>query len=101
VHKADRNAVERQCDLPPNLGGKVTMPDVPADLAEIDNRVSIVRENLRELVEQAAAFSGAADEELMAQRIAEQQEQLDLLMKQRAQLLDQDEKSARVGKSKK
>jgi hypothetical protein len=38
---------------------------------------------LRELVEQAAAFSGAADEDLTSRRIAEQQAELELLIKQR------------------
>jgi hypothetical protein len=55
-------------------------------IAEIDDRIAVIRENLRELVEQAAAYSGAADEELTSQRIAEQEAQLALLMKQRDEL---------------
>ena len=47
---------------------------------------AIVRENLRDLIEQAAAYSGAADDELMSRRIAEQQAQLDSLTKRRAML---------------
>jgi len=35
------------------------------------------------LVEQAAGFSGAADDDLTSRRIAEQQAELDLLIKQR------------------
>lgn len=62
------------------------MPDVPTNLAELDQRIAVVRENLRQLVEQAAAYSGAADEELMSQRIAEQEAELDLLTKQRDEL---------------
>ena len=62
------------------------MPDIPLKIAEINNRIAAVRENLRELVEQAAAYSGAADEDLMSQRIAEQEAQLELLTKQRDQL---------------
>jgi hypothetical protein len=58
-------------------------PDITLSLAEIDRRMAVIRENLRTLVEQAAAYSGAADEELMSRRIADQQEQLDLLTKQR------------------
>ncbi len=61
-------------------------PDTTLSLAEIDRRMAVIRENLRTLVEQAAAYSGAADEELMARRIADQQEQLDLLTKQRDEL---------------
>jgi hypothetical protein len=59
------------------------------DVAEIDERIAAARENLRELVEQAAAYSGAADEELMSQRITEQEARLELLTKQRDELLRQ------------
>lgn len=52
-------------------------------LAEIDQRIAVLRDNLRELVEQAAAYSGAADEDLSANRIAEQQAELDELLKKR------------------
>ena len=63
------------------------MPTESLNLAELDERLSVVRDNLRDLVEQAAAYSGAADEELMSSRIAEQEEQLDQLTKQREALL--------------
>lgn len=46
---------------------------------EINDRIAIVRDNIRQLTEQAAAFSGAADEERSANRIAEQQDELDRL----------------------
>jgi hypothetical protein len=62
------------------------MPDIPLNIAEIDERIAAVRENLRELVEQAAAYSGAADEELISRRIAEQEAELELLTKQRDKL---------------
>jgi hypothetical protein len=62
------------------------MADILAQLAEIDEQIAIVRENLRDLVERAAAYSGAADEDLASQRIAEQQAQLDLLTKRRDEL---------------
>ena len=58
------------------------------NIAEIDEHIAAVEENLRELVEQAAAYSGAADEELVSQRIARQQAQLDLLRKQRDELFE-------------
>jgi hypothetical protein len=58
-----------------------------AALAEIEKRIQIVEDNLRELVEQAAAYSGAADEERNANRIAVQQDELDRLVKQRDTLL--------------
>jgi predicted RNA-binding protein len=58
-----------------------------ATLAEIEKRIQIVEDNLRELVEQAAAYSGAADEERNADRIADQQAKLDALLKERTALL--------------
>ncbi len=58
----------------------------PALLAELDNRIAILRDNLRELIEQAAAYSGAADESLAADRIADQQAKLDALLAERDQL---------------
>jgi hypothetical protein len=59
------------------------MADTPSNIAEIDSQIADVRENLRELVEQAAAYSGAADDELTSERIAEQEALLDRLTKER------------------
>lgn len=59
----------------------------PLSLAEVDERLSVVRDNLRDLVEQAAAYSGAAGEELMSERIAEQEAQLAALTERRDELL--------------
>jgi len=50
---------------------------------ELDSRIAILRDNIRQLTEQAAAVSGAADESRNADRIAEQQAELDRLVKQR------------------
>jgi len=58
-----------------------------AALADIDKRIRIVEDNLRELIEQAAAYSGAADEERNADRIADHQAKLDALLAERAALL--------------
>lgn len=58
----------------------------PDALAEIDQRIAIVRENLRELVEQAAAYSGAADEDRTAQRISDQEAKLSQLLREREAL---------------
>jgi uncharacterized small protein (DUF1192 family) len=52
-------------------------------LAELDRRIAIVRDNIRQLIEQAAAFSGAEDEDRNADRLAQQNEELERLMKQR------------------
>jgi hypothetical protein len=51
--------------------------------ADLDDRIAMLRDNIRQLTEQAAAISGAADEDLNADRIAEQQAELDTLVKQR------------------
>jgi len=37
--------------------------------ADLDDRIAILRDNIRQLTEQAAALSGAADEERGADRI--------------------------------
>ena len=50
---------------------------------ELDERIAILRDNLRNLVEQAAGQSGAANESLIADRIADQEAKLAALLKQR------------------
>lgn len=64
------------------------MSDVLLTIPEIDSRIAVIRENLRELIEQATAFSGAADEERTSDRIAEQEEELERLTKRRAALAE-------------
>jgi hypothetical protein len=61
-------------------------------LPEIEDRIAIVRDNIRQLIEQAAAFSGAGDEERNADRLAEQNEELENLVKQRDALLKKKKK---------
>ena len=46
-----------------------------------------MRDNIRQLIEQAAANSGAGDENRNADRLAQQQEELDRLTKERDALL--------------
>jgi len=55
----------------------------PLSLEELDARIAIVRDNIRQLIEQAAANSGAGDEARNADRIAAQQDELDKLLKER------------------
>jgi small-conductance mechanosensitive channel len=50
--------------------------------SEIEDRIAILRDNLRQLAEQAAAQSGAANEERTADRIADQEAQLQKLTDQ-------------------
>jgi hypothetical protein len=56
---------------------------LPPEVMELDRRIAILRNNLRELTEQAAASSGASTEELLSDRIADREAQLRLLIKQR------------------
>ncbi len=56
-------------------------------LKELDERIAITRDNIRQLIEQAAAFSGAEDEERSTDRLAQQNEELERLLKQRETLL--------------
>jgi len=65
---------------------EMMMPGNPLSIAEIEKRIAALRENLRELVEQAAAYSGASDEELASRRIAEQEAELEVLTRQRDKL---------------
>jgi hypothetical protein len=58
-----------------------------AALLEIERRIQIVEDNLRQLQEQAAAVSGAGDEERNADRIADQQAKLDALLAERDAML--------------
>jgi hypothetical protein len=52
-------------------------------LPEIEDRIAIVRDNIRQLIEQAAAVSGGQNEERNADRIAQQTEELEALVKER------------------
>ncbi len=46
--------------------------DTSISLADLEDRIAIARDNIRQLTEQAAASSGAADEDRNADRIAQQ-----------------------------
>jgi hypothetical protein len=56
-------------------------------LDELNDRIAIARANIRQLIEQAAAMSGAGDEARNADRLAEQNEELERLTKLRDELL--------------
>jgi hypothetical protein len=57
-----------------------------ATLQELDQRIAAIRDNIGELTEQAAAFSGAGDEARAAERIAEQERLLAKVLKERESL---------------
>jgi uncharacterized small protein (DUF1192 family) len=56
-------------------------------LPELNDRIRILQDNIRQLVEQAAASSGAQNEERTSERIFQQQEELERLVKQRDAML--------------
>jgi hypothetical protein len=62
-------------------------PSSSPSLPELEERIAIARDNIRQLIEQAAAFSGAEDEDRNADRIARQSDELEELIKQRDALL--------------
>ncbi|MGC1624244.1 MAG: hypothetical protein WA759_15770 [Pseudolabrys sp.] len=62
--------------------------DNSLSLPELEGRIAIARDNIRQLIEQAAASSGAEDEERNADRIAKQNEDLQRLVKLRDELLE-------------
>lgn len=56
-------------------------------IAELDERIAMKRQNIGDLIEQAAAYSGAGDESRTADRIAEQEQELAKLIELRDALL--------------
>jgi len=52
-------------------------------VTDLETRIADVRDNIRELTEQATAYSGGADEARTAARIAEQEALLAELLKDR------------------
>ena len=57
-----------------------------AAILKLRCQIAIARDNIRQITEQAAAQSGAGDEDRNADRIAQQQEELDRLLKLREEL---------------
>ena len=61
--------------------------DLLIEIAEIDDQIDLARDALRALIDQVANASGAESDELVAQGIANQEERLELLIKQRGDIL--------------
>ncbi len=53
----------------------------PRNAQSYDEEIAIIRDNIRQLTEQAAGSSGAANEDLIADRIADQEARLAALLK--------------------
>ncbi|MES5482714.1 hypothetical protein QMZ05_08130 [Bradyrhizobium sp. INPA03-11B] len=52
-------------------------------LSEVNDRIAILRDNIRQLIEQAAGAAGAEVEERIAQRLEQQNAELEKLLKAR------------------
>jgi uncharacterized small protein (DUF1192 family) len=61
----------------------------PLSLDQLEDRIAIVRDNIRQVIEQAAAQSGAGDESRNADRLADLQADLERLTKERDAFLKQ------------
>ena len=57
------------------------MPDLTPQLTTFDEQIATVRENIRELLEQQPRIRGAADDDLVTRRIADQEAKLEILTK--------------------
>jgi uncharacterized small protein (DUF1192 family) len=64
------------------VGKEISMNDT-LSVAELDDRIAVLRDNLRQLVEQAAGASGSQNEERTADRIAQQEDELNKLILER------------------
>ena len=54
--------------------------------SELNDRIAVLQDNIRQLVEQAAALSGNADDDRTSYRIAQQSAELEALLEQREAL---------------
>jgi hypothetical protein len=61
-------------------------------LDQLEDRIAIVRDNIRQLIEQSAADSGAANEARNADRLAQQQAELKTLTEERDELQKKQQK---------
>jgi hypothetical protein len=52
-------------------------------LPELSDRIAILQDNIRQLVEQAAGVSGERNDERIADRLSAQNEELERLIKER------------------
>lgn len=58
-------------------------------LSEVNDRIAILRDNIRQLIEQAAGAAGAEVEERIAERLEQQNAELEKLLKVREAMTGQ------------
>ncbi len=56
-------------------------------LSELNDRIAVLQDNIRQLIEQAAGATGAQSDERISERLAQQNEELDRLTKERDALV--------------
>ena len=61
----------------PAIDGSAHSNESSLSLAELNDRIAILQDNIRQLVEQAAGASGERNEERIAERIDQQNEELE------------------------
>ena len=71
------------------IAGKTMSVTDPSSLSttELARRIAILRDNIRQITEQAAVQSGAADEERNAERLSIQNDELDNLLNEQERRL--------------
>ena len=57
--------------------------DEELSVPELDDRIAVLRDNIRQLIEQAAGLSGNAADDRTSDRIAQQSEELEKLLARR------------------
>jgi hypothetical protein len=67
----------------PFPGASIMSNESSLSLAELNNRIRILEDNIRQLIEQAAAASGEQNEARIADRLSQQNEELDRLTQER------------------
>jgi hypothetical protein len=67
----------------PLPGASIMSNESSLSLAELNNRIRVLEDNIRQLIEQAAAASGEQNEARIADRLSQQNEELDRLTQER------------------
>jgi uncharacterized small protein (DUF1192 family) len=78
----------RRVSIPRRAATNIGAMPMPSNLShsELDDRIAVLRDNIRQLIEQAASASGGQNEERTADRIAQQTDELDKLVAEREKL---------------
>jgi uncharacterized small protein (DUF1192 family) len=67
----------------PSPEGRIMSNERSLSLSELNDRIAILQDNIRQLIEQAAGASGERNEARIADRINQQNEELERLTEER------------------